>query len=109
AFVAPANIPISVTATDLFGIAKVEFYQNNTKLGQATASPYNFAWHGVVAGSYQVWAVATDNLGLAATSSVVNITVTNNAPPIATLTAPTNNSSFAGPTNIALSATASDS
>jgi len=108
-FLAPANIPISVTATDLFGIATVEYYENNSKLGQSTTPPFNFAWNSVSAGSYQIFAVATDALGLASTSSVANITVTNDAPPVATLTAPTNSSSFAGPTNIALSATASDS
>ena len=108
-FLAPASIPISVTATDLFGIATVDYYGNNSKVGQSTTPPYNFAWNGVSAGTYEIYAVATDNLGLASTSSVAFVTVTNDAPPVATLTAPTNNSAFTGPTNIALSATASDS
>jgi len=107
-YVAPASISISVTATDLFGIAQVEFYQNNVKLGQATNAPYTFAWNDVGSGTYQVWAVATDNLGLASTSAVVNITVTNGPPPLVSITNPIENAIFStAPASIAINASAS--
>ena len=59
-------------------ISKVEFFQGTTKLGEDTSSidGYTFSWTNVFAGSYQLTAKATDNMGATATSSVVNVTVT---------------------------------
>ena len=108
AYAAPANVTVTATATDSLGISKVDFYQGVTKLYTATTSPYSFLWGSVPGGSYQLSAVATDLGGLAATSAVVNITVTNDLPPVVSLTYPANNQTFAAPTNITLTATASD-
>ncbi len=75
-FTAPADIPISATASDPDGsIAKVEFFQGATKLGEALAAPYQLTWTTVPAGSYALTARATDNRGAMATSAVVTITV----------------------------------
>jgi RHS repeat-associated protein len=49
---------------------------------------------------------ATDNLGAATTSAVVSVTV--DAPPTVSLTAPANNAVYAAPANIALAASAAD-
>ncbi len=74
---APATITIQSNATDSDGtIAKVEFYQGSTKLGEDTSSPYSYTWSNVAAGSYSITAKATDNLGAVTTSSTVNVTVT---------------------------------
>ena len=63
-FTAPANITINATATDADGaIAKVEFFNGTTKLGEGSTSPYTFAWSNVAAGTYAVKAVATDDRG----------------------------------------------
>lgn len=76
-FTAPASITINATASDPGGsVAKVEFFNGATKLGEDTSSPYSFVWSNVGTGSYQLTTKVTDNLGLTATSSVVNITVT---------------------------------
>lgn len=78
AFTAPASVGITATATDSDGtIAKVEFYNGGTKLGEDTSSPYSFTWSNVAAGTYAITAVATDNTGAAGTSAVVNVTVNN--------------------------------
>ncbi|HYG76519.1 MAG TPA: Ig-like domain-containing protein [Planctomycetota bacterium] len=75
-FTAPATITISANASDSDGsIARVEFFNGSTKLGEDTTAPYSFIWSDVVAGSYTLTARATDNAGAQQTSSAVTITV----------------------------------
>jgi acid phosphatase type 7 len=75
-FTAPAHIAISATASDSDGtVAKVEFFQGTTKLGEDSSQPYQFAWDNVPAGSYSLTAKATDNAGAASTSAAVTISV----------------------------------
>lgn len=72
-----ATIPITATAEDSDGtIAKVEFFQGSTKLGEDTSAPYEFTWNNVTAGSYALTAVATDDLGSTGASPATNVTVT---------------------------------
>ncbi len=76
-FPAPASITISATASDPDGsVAKVEFYNGTSKLGEDSTSPYSFTWNNVSAGSYTIRATATDNVGGSSTASV-NISVTS--------------------------------
>lgn len=108
-FTAPATINIVASASDTDGtVALVEFSQNGTKLGEDSTAPYSNSWANVFAGSYQLRAVTTDNLGATATSAIVNVTVTGNAAPTASITAPTNGSVFMSPTNVTITASASD-
>jgi len=75
-FSAPASINLTATAADSDGtIAKVEFYQGATKLGEDTTSPYAYSWTGVTSGSYVLTVRAIDNGGATTTSAVVNIVV----------------------------------
>jgi glucose/arabinose dehydrogenase len=81
-FPAAANIPINVSAADADGtVARVEFYQGTTRLGEDTTSPYSFTWNNVAPGSYTLTARATDNQGAMTTSAAVNITVQSSTPP----------------------------
>jgi hypothetical protein len=76
-YTTPVSITINASAADTDGtVAKVEFYQGTTKLGEDTSSPYSFVWSNVPAGSYALTSKATDNSGATGTSSVVSITVT---------------------------------
>lgn len=107
-FTAPANITVTANASDSDGsISHVDFYQGTTLIGTTTTSPYTINWNNVAAGSYALTARATDNLGAYTTSATVNITV--NAPPTTGITTPTNGASFTAPTNITVTASASDS
>lgn len=108
-FMAPASMVLSATASDDFGISAVAFYAGANLLGTAEKSPYTWNWTGVPAGTYPLAAVATDVYGVAATSAVVTVVVTNNAAPAVALTSPANNAVIAAPTNVLLTATASDS
>lgn len=71
------NITITTNVIATCGIAKVEFYQGNTKLGESTTSPYTFTWNNVSAGSYALKAIVTDNCGVTISSSIVNVIVTS--------------------------------
>jgi hypothetical protein len=71
-----SDITITADAADSDGtISKVEFFQNGTKLGESTASPYSLTWTNVPSGTYTLTARATDNVGATATSASIDITV----------------------------------
>jgi hypothetical protein len=107
-FNAGSAITLVASATDPDGsVAKVEFFAGTTKLGEATSSPWTYSWQNAVAGSYQLTAIATDNLGAKTTSAAVSISV--NAPPTVGLTAPANQSVFQAGSIILLTANAADS
>ncbi|GAA4053582.1 hypothetical protein GCM10022409_45640 [Hymenobacter glaciei] len=77
AFSAPASISITANATDANGtVARVEFFQGSTKLGEDLTSPYAFTWTAVGAGTYSLTARATDNEGAVTNSAAVAVTVT---------------------------------
>jgi RHS repeat-associated protein len=77
-FTAPATIPLTVNAADPDGtVASVTFLQGTTAIGTVSVAPFTFNWTNVVAGSYAVTAVATDNAGASTTSTAINITVTS--------------------------------
>ena len=81
-FTAPATITLSASASDPNGtITSVTFNAGETALGTVTTAPYSFTWNNVPAGSYALTATARDNNGAAATSTIVNITVTTAGSP----------------------------
>ncbi len=74
-FNAGDNITIVADVTASCGVARVEFYQGTTKLGESLTSPYAYTWSNVPAGSYRLTATVTDSCGVTQTSNPVNITV----------------------------------
>ena len=72
------------------------------------SAPYTFDVTNLGAGTYSFTARATDNLGIATTSSAVAFTLTANQPPTVSITAPANNTILAAPATIVVTATASD-
>lgn len=96
-FSAPASIAISANASDTDGaIAKVEFFQGSTKLGEDVTAPYTYNWTGVAAGNYALTAKATDDKGASTISAAVNITVGGggNQAPTVTITSPRQGQKF---------------
>ena len=57
------------------GIARVEYYVNGQKMGQATSAPYTVNIAPVLVGSYTVIAVAVDNVGGMSKSAPVTFNV----------------------------------
>ena len=69
------TITLAATASDADGIARVEFYDGTTKIGEDTAAPYSFAWVGAGRGAHSIYAVAVDNVGNTGVSAMATITV----------------------------------
>ncbi len=87
-FTVPTDILLAADASDHEGsIVRVEFYYGTNSLGQDTSEPYTLTWTGATTGAYALTAVATDDEGAAATSTVVSITVNepSNQPPAITI------------------------
>jgi glucose/arabinose dehydrogenase/plastocyanin len=107
-FTPPAVVPITATAQDSDGsVTNVSFFDGTTLLGGTNNTPYTItASLGV--GAHALTAVATDNLGLSATSSVVSVTVsTGHTAPSVTLTNPPDNSVFGNTDSINIGASVS--
>ena len=107
-----APMTLSAAATDSDGsVARVEFFDGVTQLGEDTATPYTWSWIPATTGTHRLTARATDDQGAVTTSAAVNVTVSapglDTTPPTITLTAPAN---FATglPSTLTVSATASD-
>ena len=56
-------------------VAKVEFFDGATLLGEDTASPYSLSWTPASTGAHSLTARATDSRGAATTSTAVSVTV----------------------------------
>ncbi|MCX6903153.1 MAG: Ig-like domain-containing protein [Verrucomicrobia bacterium] len=81
-FTAPSDIPITVSTSDSDGtIVNVQFYASGLLVGQDPTSPFGYTWPNVPAGIYNLTAVATDDRGARATSSVVRVFVVASTAP----------------------------
>ncbi len=99
-------ITITATATDSDGtIARVEFYDGTTKLGEDTTAPYQFTWTNAAPGTRVITARAVDNVGGTTTSTERSLTVSNQAP---TVTLATSAAAVSTVQPIRLTATAAD-
>jgi glucose/arabinose dehydrogenase len=109
-FTAPANVPITANAGDPDGsVTNVAFFDGATFLGSTNNTPYTVTAT-LATGSHGLTAVATDNLGLSATSAIVNVTVSvPNTPPSVTITNPADNAVFGNTTTVTVNISASDS
>lgn len=88
------------------GIARVEFWSGETKLGEKTAPPYEWLLGSIVAGTYGLRARAVDRAGAETDSAVVRLRA--NAPPTVAMTAPANGTRLAAPATVTLEASAAD-
>lgn len=82
----PATVRLAADAADADGVVlKVEFFANNTKIGESAGAPFAFEWTRVPAGAYALTAVAFDNAGARTVSAPVAIAVAPNPNRPATL------------------------
>jgi hypothetical protein len=72
------DITLTATASDTDGIAKVEFFDGATKIGEDTTAPYSIVLPGKAAGTYTITAKATDTVGSTTTSVAQTLVVTPN-------------------------------
>ncbi|MDH5264217.1 MAG: DUF1800 family protein, partial [Betaproteobacteria bacterium] len=75
-YVQGASVALAATASDTDGtVAKVEFFANASRVGEATAPPWTATWSGAAPGAWSLTAVATDDRGGTTTSAAVAVTV----------------------------------
>ncbi|MBI1767585.1 MAG: T9SS type A sorting domain-containing protein [Bacteroidetes bacterium] len=73
-----SSIPLAANASDPDGtIAKVEFFNGTTKLGEVLTSPYHFVWSDPPAGKASLTVRAKDNQNGITTSTTIPITITS--------------------------------
>ena len=95
---------ITANATDTDGtITSVEFFEDGISIGVDNTTPYSIEYT-PKDGSHKITALAIDNKNGQTTSSTINILVSNNFPPVITITAPKN----ARLGTVTINATASD-
>jgi uncharacterized repeat protein (TIGR03806 family) len=94
--VAPANIAIAANVTaNGNAIAKVQFFNGATLLGESTAAPFAFTWQGVTAGVYSLSARVVTATGTYADSNVATVTVASDG--LAPLPSPWAGQNIGGP------------
>ncbi|MFO1304394.1 MAG: Ig-like domain-containing protein [Burkholderiales bacterium] len=111
AFYVGQPIPITVNATDVDGgVAKVEYFTSTgSLLGTSTTAPFTLVWSPTAAGTYAIYAKATDDRGATAQSATVTgIRIDPNAIPQVRIVSPQSGNAFGAGGTITLSATASD-
>ncbi len=107
-YLAPATFAVKANASSPGAtVVKVEFYADGNLINTDTASPYQFDWTNVAAGTYSITAKVVDSNGAEATSAARTVTVAaTNTPPTVSLSAPADNARYLNPASITLSATA---
>ncbi|HEX8723264.1 MAG TPA: Ig-like domain-containing protein [Pyrinomonadaceae bacterium] len=82
-YLTPASLTITASAGDADGgVSRVDFFANGLKVGAGVLTgqnQYAFTWGDVGAGTYSVYAAATDNRGSTTTSAPVSVTVSSAA------------------------------
>jgi len=75
-FKAPATITLTASATDPDGsVTKVEYFSGQEKIGESTTPPFSLSFECSSAGTYEITAVASDNLNATATSAPISLFV----------------------------------
>ncbi len=77
------QVQLRASARDSDGtVTSVQYFANNTNLGTSTnaGTSYQVNWTPTTSGTFNVWAVATDNSGITTVAPTVEITVRRNNP-----------------------------
>lgn len=82
-FTLPASITITAQASDPDGtVSLVEFFSDDTKIGESSTLPYSIVWFNKRIGTYTITAIATDNSNLKTKSPPVTINAKTAKPSI---------------------------
>jgi hypothetical protein len=120
-YIAPANIPIAVTAVNGVGsgsVVRVDFYAGTTFIGSDPTAPYTYTWTGVsgapgTTSTISLTARAVTDRGIFGYSSPRTITLTTpqagNHPPTVMLFDPTNRPVVVAPSTLTLYVQSTDS
>jgi len=106
AYTAPATLALEaqVQPETGRGIAKVAFYANGAPVGEDATAPFSVTWSGVASGLYNLYAIATDDVGATATSAIVSVTVARAPAPNIAINAPLPGTVFTAPASVTVEA-----
>ena len=84
------TIQATVTVPDGFTLSNVEFYKDDTKLGEDTADPFELAWDTTAEtnGAYIIWVIATNNEGAKSKEKISVVVANGDAAPTVSITDP---------------------
>jgi hypothetical protein len=102
-FVVPANITLTAIGASQSGIARIEFYQNDIKIGEVFSEPYNYVWSNVSKGNYKIHSVIVDKQGLSEKSKPLTIYASDIT---TTITSPLMSEQFTSSSDITINAEA---
>ena len=106
------NASLNAEATDADGtLAKVEFFANDAKIGEAVSAPWSLNWSKPAQGNYSLTAVATDDKGAKTTSPAVSFSVTApaaNQKPTVSITSPTDKAALSEGASLNFNVNAAD-
>jgi uncharacterized protein YfcZ (UPF0381/DUF406 family) len=103
------NVTLTGTASDNFGVLRVEFYDGNTLLGTDDTAAYSLMWDTRTAanGTHSLTVRAYDAAGFVGISPAVNVTVSNDTtPPTVAFSSPAEGATLTG--TVTVTGTASD-
>ncbi len=104
------EVILTVSASDDYGVKRVEYFDGDTLIGTAMSAPFSFSWYtqwGVANGPHVLTARAYDAAGNVGMSSSVSVIVNNDVtPPTVSITAPTSGATVSG--TVTISASVSD-
>ncbi len=106
----PASVRLTANITSARPIARVEFYADNTKLGETRTAPHEITWASPAPGPYALSAVAIDDTGVFTLSRLVPVSIVNVASsvPQVALTSPPADATALPGARLTLAATATD-
>jgi hypothetical protein len=75
-FEAPATVTLTVKAYDTDGsVDRVEYFVGQDKIGESLLPPFSFSFQCDTAGTYEITAIAYDNLSASANSTPITISI----------------------------------
>lgn len=101
------DIELVTSVWNIFGIRRVEFFANDSFVGNDTIAPYQLGWK-TTEGEVRLMAVVIDSLGASDTTDIVEITVADVVAPVVSITSPAPLSHYNQNENISILADASD-
>ena len=108
-FLTPITISITAAASSAKStITNLSLMINGNKVRSLTSSPYTYSWVNPYAGTYTIYAAATDDHNVSSSSATNQVTIAQDQAPAIALTNPTNGATFLTPVTVQLAATATD-
>ena len=104
-----SEVTITTAVSDPDGlISQVEFFLNGGSLGTVSTFPFQFDFTVASAGSLEIFATATDDIGATTDSDLISLNSSVGTGPTVSVTSPTEGSSFIPGFDLAVRADASD-